>query len=256
MIKRAYRKLAMKYHPDRNKASEAEKMFILVKEAYEFLISGKSNSGIFDKPKATSKPKATPPKPPPSPKPVWQTGYGAINVPKVQLLVSFSDAFTGANLRVPATPFVVYVRPGVQHGFKERRLCQAANGFEGYLDIEYHLYDPGSFYQLTHELDGKLRLCCHLKMTSGQLLSNFVHTLKNINPSAGPIMVTIPIDYGKYFKVPNAGIRLDEAGHRSDLFVIPVVTVIPIEKEIQPVLVALNKRVSESLKAYRYFGAS
>ena len=39
-IKKAYRKLAMKYHPDRNqgdKAAEAEEKFKEVKEAYEML---------------------------------------------------------------------------------------------------------------------------------------------------------------------------------------------------------------------------
>ena len=39
-IKKAYRKLAMKYHPDRNqgdKAKEAEEKFKEVKEAYEML---------------------------------------------------------------------------------------------------------------------------------------------------------------------------------------------------------------------------
>ena len=39
-IKKAYRKLAMKFHPDRNqgeKAKEAEETFKEVKEAYEML---------------------------------------------------------------------------------------------------------------------------------------------------------------------------------------------------------------------------
>src|ERR1035437_5167256 len=87
-VKRAYRKLAQKYHPDKNKETGAEKRFILIKEAYEFLLTGKSNSGMFDvKPKTVPKSKPTPkptPKPasfspvhpfPPQPPPVWQTGY-------------------------------------------------------------------------------------------------------------------------------------------------------------------------------------
>ncbi|MFZ6051127.1 J domain-containing protein [Halocola ammonii] len=36
-IKLAYRKLAMRYHPDRNKSSGAKERFIQVNEAYEFL---------------------------------------------------------------------------------------------------------------------------------------------------------------------------------------------------------------------------
>lgn len=36
-IKRAYRKLVMKYHPDRNSSTEAALVFVLITEAYEIL---------------------------------------------------------------------------------------------------------------------------------------------------------------------------------------------------------------------------
>ena len=38
-IKRAYRKLALIYHPDRNKSSDAEDQFIKISEAYELLMN-------------------------------------------------------------------------------------------------------------------------------------------------------------------------------------------------------------------------
>ena len=250
-IKRAYRKLAQKYHPDRNQEANAERTFVLVKEAYEFLISGKSNSGIFQelKPKPVSKP---PPAPKPKPPPVWQTGYGATNVPKAQILVSFQDAFSGIMTYIPNTPYKVFVRPGTQHGQKERRLCELGNGQQGYFDVEFLLHDPIGFYKI-QELDGVIRFCCHIEMTSGQVLSGFEHAIKNVNPTAGPVIITIPVNHERYIKVPGAGIRLDEAGRRSDLYVIPVVRFTPIEKEIQPVLVALSRRVQEALKTYNYF---
>jgi len=50
-IKKAYRKLALEWHPDLNPSKEAEQKFISINEAYETLMEGKENVAA---PKSTS----------------------------------------------------------------------------------------------------------------------------------------------------------------------------------------------------------
>ncbi len=48
-IRKAYRKKAMEYHPDRNNSPEAQEMFIRITEAYEYLISHPHRRNITER---------------------------------------------------------------------------------------------------------------------------------------------------------------------------------------------------------------
>lgn len=249
IIKKAYRKLAQKFHPDRNASSDAEAKFKLIKEAYEFLTTGVSGSGLFGK-RETPKP---PPSKPPESDVVWPTGYRANNVPKAKVVVSFSDAFNGVTANIPGTPYKVFVMPGTLPGHRDRRLVKPSSRDALYFDIEYDVIDPSGFYKFML-IDGAFRFCCHLEMTTGQLLSSFEHALQNIDPNGPPVTFTVPLEYGRHHIVPRAGPRVGINRHeRMDLYVIPVVRTIPLEKEVYPVLEALNTRVQHALKTYKYF---
>lgn len=64
-IKKAFRKLALKYHPDRNKDADAEEKFKEINEAYAVLI-GK------EKPVKNSRPAKK--DPPPTEEEIWAAG--------------------------------------------------------------------------------------------------------------------------------------------------------------------------------------
>ena len=46
-LKRAYRKLALKYHPDKNSSSEATAIFVKIKEIYQYLLVAKNRTEYF-----------------------------------------------------------------------------------------------------------------------------------------------------------------------------------------------------------------
>jgi hypothetical protein len=196
-VKKAYRSLAQKYHPDKNKASWAESRFKDIKEAYELLTSGK-----YD---AAPAPKATPAR---QPEPTtWSQ--------QVTLRASFKDTFIGTVFAVPGTPFVTKPPYGCWPGYKERKVCFTPDGRgQDVFEITWDIFDPNAFYSVKM-VNGKPKLSCTLIVTAAQVLAKHEVTLPNINPQVNSL--AIKLQAASPLRVPFAG--LHTAAERGDLYV-------------------------------------
>lgn len=76
-IKQAYRKLALKYHPDKNKAASAKKRFQEIAEAYEVLTNKRESYDKFGEPGVNDESRTGKRKPEPSPYDTFRDFFGS-----------------------------------------------------------------------------------------------------------------------------------------------------------------------------------
>lgn len=259
-IKKAYRRLARKFHPDRSKVAGAKEKFQLIKEAYEYITTGVSSSGRFNK---------EAPRPPDPPDP-WATPprtYPYSSPPLYSVIpITLDQVFTGGVIHVPKTSYHIKVRPGIEHGYVERTTAFMTDGRSATsVDAQYHVYDPTGFYELMM-VDGMIRLCCKVKVTIASLLLEEPIEIRNANPKAKTVSISFPfnertkelladdkflLNNTRWFKVAGAG--LVHAGRRGVLYVEPDIIFKPIHQEIFPTLKALKEKIDAQLKGYQYF---
>lgn len=244
-IKAAYRKLASKYHPDKNKTQAAEELFKLIKEAYEFLMEGESSSGRFGQ--VAEPPPYRPPPQPPTP----------THVQRVELWLTFSEAYAGARAKVRLSglgvQFYVNVPAGVEHRAVERLLASNTYGQQIWVDCVYHLHDPKNFYEIKN-IYGEEVLYCKMEMSAAELIAEKELSLPNIDPHGGYIQVSIPCtqDHNEPIKVGHYGMRRRNL-RRGLLYVQPLVYFRPLDQEPFPTISKLKDKVEKLAKSYKYF---
>jgi DnaJ-class molecular chaperone len=233
-IKKAYRKLAQRYHPDRNKAPSAEAKFKQVKEAYELL-----SSGGYEEPKAA-----------PAPTPEWtaRPGYNTQGYSQhVTLRCTFKDTFVGNLIPIPGTPFVAKPPYGVSPGFNHRMVCRTLDQrSQDTFDITWDIYDPAAFYTIKN-YGNKRRLTCKLIVSAAQVLAKAEVTLPNINPAASSF--TIKLQANSPLRVPRAGLQGTDG--RDDLYVELDIIYKDLKDERYDILLELQSQCQKAIADYK-----
>lgn len=225
-IKKAYRKLAQQWHPDRNKDPQAEATFKRIKDAYERL---------------SNEPHVAPSPPPPS---SWYKPFGGY----YDMACTIASTFSGAELPVPGRPWKIKVPIGCW-----AELGPVINLNPKRPDVTFQVKltakDPTGFYWI-ERLEGqdKYVLCCKLKVTAGEVLAGSQVSFKNANPEVKDITLNLDPANGTTFKVEHCG--LEHKGMRDPLYVTLDVEFKGLADERFDVLRTLYTSTAEALQTY------
>lgn len=255
-IKRAYRRLANRYHPDRNDEAETTEKFKLVKEAYEFLTKGCSSTGKFRRESVLSTPAPTAA---PVDVPFYKSFYKFSAPPHIIIPIPIKLSFTGGNVGVPKSTYHVWVDPGIEHDSVHRLTAISRDGNNStQIDAQFQLFDPTRFYDVK-PVDGALRLCCKVRVSLGTVLAELPVEIPNADPRVGSIFINFPtydtpsrellLDYeefvlnrDRWYKIPKAGLL--HRGRRGVLYVEPELVILPLSREKPHVLRQLKERIN------------
>jgi DnaJ-class molecular chaperone len=242
-VKRAYRRLAQKWHPDRNKAANAEATFKHIKAAYEFIAFGRGSGAQFEA--------SPPPPPPPAPEPDWSytykpnqdTTFRESDWPRYEepeaytCRLTFDDLFTKSTYSINYDHAVKIPNSHHYHGHTET----VTVGRKKY-DVLYEFYDPEGFYQIK-KYKGVLVLYCELRVTMAAMLAEIDLPIRNINPLVSDVKVPLTPSL-EVIQVPHCGLK-GKNGQRGILYVKPLIIPRKLEKELDFVRVALHIKLQE-----------
>lgn len=241
-VKKAYRRLAMHWHPDRNKAPGAEEKFKRIKAAHDFLLKGKGSAAQFEQaPPPHSKPASAPTPPDPRPSSRFDDPR---SIPKTIVSITVNQLF-GAEVAVPHTPFRVSVPYGVVSGQTVRtRILH--NGMTYVYDITYHV--TGDDVYTIRQVRGVPHLFMKLDVSIAQVLAESTIYVKNINPAIdAAVAVELKLTPSGIIEIPYAGLPSGKV--RTPLMVDLKVTNKNLDAEQYHVLQELQQRVAKALQA-------
>ena len=222
----AYRKLAQKYHPDKNKDKNATSKFIEIKESYEFIIKH------FDVN-------------------VTHTNYEYSATTLVfNIKVSFYESFINSKYYLTDHKIWIMIPPVIHNqSFTINININTISGTRK-ATIFVTLYDPNAFYKL-YEIKGKIYLSCDINVSVAKLLSLGKISLKNINPVLTNIEYCLNLkDKTDQIEIDHAGLRTIN-GIRDKLIVNIKIDYINLQNEHYYILLKLKEELDKTLSNFK-----
>ena len=213
-----------------------------MKEAYEFLSTGVSSTGIFYKQKRQVKPA------PPPPAPKYQPPNPYLNK-TFTVPIEIRDFFYGKPILIPRTDLVFYINYADPILLVPIDIIAAQRNQSGRtrVRIQLQIVDSSNFYKVSGDgRDTPVIVSCKIKASSAEILAGKPISIRNLNQGLPDIKVTLD---NQKCVIPQAGLP-GKNGIRGPLNV----EIDPVHKKLEDdnyhVLLNLKEKLDETIKNY------
>jgi curved DNA-binding protein CbpA len=239
VIKRAYKKLSSKYHPDKNLGSDTSEKFKLIKEAYEFLTSGISPSKVFYKQPEIQKQKTDQVNP----------RYRSDNLESklYEILLPLKSIFLGKPIQIPGTSLFFNFDSTIKNPFG-RHLVTAFNlnkSFVKSILVNIIPVDDTKNYKII-KIDSEYKLIKTITVSMAQYLAKSTIFIKNLNPNVPDVKIDLNnLKKSKSIEILYAGLPFNRS--RNNLQVNIVVEDKNLDDEFYHVLLELKATLDKTI---------